>query len=609
MSIPLTNQLNTQMTAATSTDGKPLVLNEGQMVHGKVNQLFPGQLAEVQIGGHKMIAKLDVPMRAGDSYYFQVTGTQPEVQLKIISGPTNATADQQQQLQNLMQAMQLPKSPEMMKVLSFVIDQKMPISREALLQAVKILEGVPSAQHPQALASIQKLVELKLPITLPLFQALFNVGNKGSTHQVLQALQNVLQNDQTVSENMKQSLMQTMQRLESPLTNRVATSVIGQALQSMMNQDEAPEVKFTMLQTLKEAGVLPKNASLANLQSLISTTLAKEAGIQSMQAQFASQTPLTNAQLTNVQQFLNQLNIFAESEQVTLLNNARQGGMAQLSTSFMQLLGGHLAKNPVALNGAVTQFLQSLNSEQSTPLPTQMTQLVQLLEQNEQPVLRQMMVTAQTAVAETIDGAAVKETIQTVFRSLGVNYEASLAGKDVQPERLMQMLKPQLLALLQDPTVSATVKEAAEQAVIRMNGAPLLSADNGVQQQLIMQIPLTFFERKIDATLQWSGRKKEDGKIDADYARILFYLDLASIKETVVDMQVQNRVVTVTIFNEDPTLARLSSTFEPILKENLTTVGYTLSGIFFKNYMTPQTTAKKTTQQPVQQGEGVDFRI
>ena len=124
-----------------------------------------------------------------------------------------------------------------------------------------------------------------------------------------------------------------------------------------------------------------------------------------------------------------------------------------------------------------------------------------------------------------------------------------------------------------------------------------------------MQIPLTFFERKIDATLQWSGRKKEDGKIDADYARILFYLDLASIKETVIDMQVQNRVVTVTIFNEDPTLTRLSSPFEPILKENLTAVGYTLSGIFFKNYMTPQTTAKKTIQQPVQQGEGVDFRI
>ena len=47
---------------------------------------------------------------------------------------------------------------------------------------------------------------------------------------------------------------------------------------------------------------------------------------------------------------------------------------------------------------------------------------------------------------------------------------------------------------------------------------------------------------------------KEDGKIDADFARILFYLELESIEKTIIDMQVQNRVVTVTVFNADETL-------------------------------------------------------
>ena len=47
---------------------------------------------------------------------------------------------------------------------------------------------------------------------------------------------------------------------------------------------------------------------------------------------------------------------------------------------------------------------------------------------------------------------------------------------------------------------------------------------------------------------------KKDGKIDPDFARILFYLDLESIDKTIIDMQVQNSVVSVTVFNADDTL-------------------------------------------------------
>ena len=85
-----------------------------------------------------------------------------------------------------------------------------------------------------------------------------------------------------------------------------------------------------------------------------------------------------------------------------------------------------------------------------------------------------------------------------------------------------------------------------------MNGPLLSSGENGVQHQLVMQVPLEFFGKRLDATLEWNGRMKEDGKIDADFARILFYLDLHSLNKTVVDMQVQNRIVTVTVFNARP---------------------------------------------------------
>ena len=162
------------------------------MVHGQIKQLFPGQMAEVQIGGQKLIAKLEVPMKAGDSYYFQVNAVKPELQLKIISGPLQATEGQARQLGGLMDAMQLPKTPEMQALLAFVMKNKIPMTRESLLEAEALLKGVPPAARNEALASIQKMIELKLPLTENIFRSLLGVETKEGLHSVLTSLRNAL---------------------------------------------------------------------------------------------------------------------------------------------------------------------------------------------------------------------------------------------------------------------------------------------------------------------------------------------------------------------------------------------------------------------------------
>ncbi len=54
------------------TSSSPTAMKEGQLFHGKINQLFPEEMAEIQISSQKLHAKLEVPLKAGDSYYFQV---------------------------------------------------------------------------------------------------------------------------------------------------------------------------------------------------------------------------------------------------------------------------------------------------------------------------------------------------------------------------------------------------------------------------------------------------------------------------------------------------------------------------------------------------------
>jgi hypothetical protein len=124
-----------------------------------------------------------------------------------------------------------------------------------------------------------------------------------------------------------------------------------------------------------------------------------------------------------------------------------------------------------------------------------------------------------------------------------------------------------------------------------------------------MQLPLELLGKRIDATIHWSGRKKNDDKIDADFARILFYLELESIKETVVDMQVQNRVVSVTVFNNDDRLKEIGSLLQEKLKVGLESVEYRLSGVTFKNF--EEEVRKEAGKQKVMMSDhtGVDYRI
>ncbi|RKJ18575.1 hypothetical protein D7X33_46045, partial [Butyricicoccus sp. 1XD8-22] len=119
---------------------------------------------------------------------------------------------------------------------------------------------------------------------------------------------------------------------------------------------------------------------------------------------------------------------------------------------------------------------------------------------------------------------AVQQSLKTIFKHLGISYEAILNGNDDNLDNLGSQLKPQLVSLLHDGQASTQLKDAAEVLLARMNGMQLLSGENGHQHQIVMQIPVQFLGKFTEATLQWNGRMKENGKIDANYARVLFYL-------------------------------------------------------------------------------------
>jgi len=181
------------------------------------------------------------------------------------------------------------------------------------------------------------------------------------------------------------------------------------------------------------------------------------------------------------------------------------------------------------------------------------------------------------------DSGEIKEHLQKLLHTIGYSFENELLSNTDSKGAQWNQLKPLLLELLKQD-VSVPVKELANALTDKITGLQLLSQESGPITQLMLQFPLHFQHHSMDATLQYSGRKTKDGKIDSDYCRILFYLDLAFLKETAIDMQVQKRIVTITVFNENKEIEPLMKSMLASLREKLNEVQYSLSSLDFKSF-------------------------
>ena len=601
---------------------QPLVLNEGQMVHGKIKQLFPGQTAEVQIGNQKMVAKLEVPMKAGDSYYFQVSAVKPELQLKIISGPTGANEGQARQLSSLMESMQLPKTTEMRDLLAFVIKNKMPMTREGLLKAEVLLQNVPANLRGEALQTIQKMVELKLPFTETVFRSILSVESKEGLREMTATFRGLLTSDPSITPQTRTAIVSTLDAVAKPFAQATGNALLGQALLTLLDSSQSADARFATVQLLKNTGILPPQTSLANLPQILASLVTTEVSPDGNRMSATQGQPPSAVQLEALKTLISAQTGFSPQQKEALLSTVNNLIASQPSGEAANKLIQELTQTLLKMSAAVTisdpfrtgsgprdQLMNLLGQMPQPAVVDKLATLLRSAESADNQAIQRAVQLAEASVATVVDGKAVKDAMQTILRSLGFNYESMLGSKDADLVRLSQSLKPQLLALIQDPSISGAVRESAEQFIGRMNGPLLASGENGVQHQLVMQVPLDFFGKRIDATLEWNGRMKEDGKIDSDFARVLFYLDLHSLKKTVVDMQVQNRIVTVTIFNADRTLQAIGQPIQEKLKTGLESVGYKLSGVFFKDFIEEQKKIDSPIRDAVNESQGVDFRI
>ncbi|WP_018660045.1 hypothetical protein [Heyndrickxia acidiproducens] len=235
-------------------------------------------------------------------------------------------------------------------------------------------------------------------------------------------------------------------------------------------------------------------------------------------------------------------------------------------------------------------FHSLATADQAVPAATLLKTLQAQLQQ-EKPAapLTKTILSALQSVLEpenqplSATGSGIAMQIKDLIRKLGLFYESGIPDLQENWDQVAEKpLKALLVEMLQKEAGPQKARETAEQLVLKMNGQQLVTALNTPVQHILIDLPLNFPHFQTHAAIQWSGKQKNNGQLDSDYCKIVFYLDLQFSNETLVEMNVQNRIISINVSNGSPQFQEAACKILPALKANLQKLNYTLSAVHFR---------------------------
>lgn len=431
--------------------------------------------------------------------------------------------------------------------------------------------------------------------------------------QLQQSLSSLLQSAQQPNQSIKQQALEQIRQLLFPtgqskdqqmVINEFASKPLSGEERNLMSQLQRHATFETRMLTLLKTWI--NDASGGNQQA--AHALLQRSGVVS-QSLTAQQT------FSVLEQRLPQLLTENPALKTALGNpNMQQQSNPQL---LLQQMIRSLESLPQASQGRAIELLagmimKGVQAEQQgytfTPfrLNQQELELLQTLRQQATP----------PAAASYENGSDGAKAFKQILNLFGFNYEQHLArqAESGLTQDQLNNVKALLLKLAQEP-VTSQMRERVDQLLQRITGHQLVASEqSGPMQQLVMQFPIVLGSHLTDLNIQWSGKRKENGQIDPDYCRVLFYLELEQLKETIIDVHVQNRIVNIQLYNDTPMLEQMAKAMQPMLKENLETHRYTLSSLKITDpkalVQSEQNLILRNQSQPFQQSyTGVDYRI
>lgn len=617
---------------------KALELKSGQVVRGTVLSVSEdGQEAVLNVQGVKLHASLETPLQPGQTTLLQV---QPQtedavIRMKPIQGAVNGELTGAG-LSKALEALGMDNTPANRELLQMMQSAGIPLTKENLAQLSALNSQKPASVNlSEWIQSVGIALSRSLPLTAETVSGLHQAVFGPQLHVLLSSLEEqittLLQQMNTQGgEGQKGSLQGTSLAQGTP-----ANPGVPSLIQSDASAVQASAGRAGDGQALGNAG------SQAATQGMPAAA-ASGSGLSQLQEDAASHAASRQAAGTSPAEGLlpengRQMAMTAKGDGRELLQKLQQvlmelKGAAHTESAAPPAAAAKqaAAEAPVPATGMASAAGTAQSGEApaaaspAAHAPTQteswVGRVLKLLgAEHEQQVLRAAaadgkaagMATAQQATGQAApEGAALPPQAQqqavttaqaqpAVASAAAAQQEAAAAPLPAQAQpvaaaalaftdaggdeaaSVRDTLKGLLLQVAAVENLPEPLREAARQIVQQLTGQQLLLTTDRTTPfaQVTMFLPFTGPDGEETASVQIEARRGRKGELDAANCRLWFDLQMKSLGQLMVDVQVADRKVILRILTEVEAVGAYLETKNEEVEQALNAAGYQLRSL------------------------------
>ncbi len=579
-------------------DAKALELKVGQVVRGIVLQLLAEQDAMVNIGGVPIRARLETPLQVGQMTLLQVQPESSSGQVMLKPLGSSHVPILETSLTELVKGLGLKDTEANRSLVQQLHTAAIPLNTKTIKAFQPIGNMAPSANIPQdqwteaAIVAHKKGLPLKSEIIVPLQQAMFS-----------------------------KPLSQNLEQLQSSLQKFIQASP----------QLEENSVTLTIVRKLVE--------------TISGLSTGKTSNLPSAQPDQGGRTTESSARLT-----LRELSRGSVNEGTTHSIKQGAGTAAPVATpvvsaapvAAMPLANPTAAANPVVPATPVSIPTTTVPATAPITAPIVTSVATPAITDSSEQGIRLTADSAAPSKAPTHEQLPQVTTqqeadpdvpwIKNLLKQLGVDYEHRTATIFTQASDLPDLdelqfrhesVKGLLLQLASADDMPSALKETMQQVVQQITGQQLLlGGERGSPFSLVtLFVPIQHENGTDTASVHIQSKRKQGGNLDADNCRLLFDLSMSTLGNTLVDVQVVNRIVSLLVHNDYPMIAKLLETLKPEIETAMKQIGFQFISMKHMPYpdsslgqssdTTPNTDTRSSvsTTYHSKPYKGVDFRI
>lgn len=568
----------------TAADSKTLELKVGQIVKGVVLQLLGDQEALVNIGGTQVRAKLETPLKQGEVTMLQVQPESKGGQIMLKPLADSAVQISDDSLGELLKAFEVKDTAGTRQMVQQLQQNAIPVTKDNVKAFDTVMQEMPQGENKEEWLQAAVLASKKgLPLTPTTVSALKQVTSGPPVSQVLDQLEK--QATALLEQDPTHPAADTAKQVVSLLKELRATAAAGRPSEAAAPAPEEPATaalpaaalsKPTAAQvgsTVKAEAPqpLPANGSLPAAAAQATVPAAPAAGAQ-LPAPAAQQAAATQA----------------ASAKPAALHEAHAHGAEPVKQGEPLQAGSPkpLPETPPAKQEGVQASKEARVSAPQAPGadPVETNWISKLLKavgvEHESQVAAKL--DDRGGVANPLRQKAMDEAV-----SILTNASVDQQGETVKPAA--ETLKSLLLQLTASDDTPAPLKEAAQQVVGQITGQQLMLTNdkNAMFAQMTLFIPFMDNSGQQSAAIHIQSRKGSRGELDASNCRLLFDLQMKTMGNTLLDVQVVNKIVSLNVHNDHPALAGLMESSKDEIAAAMNSVGYQFISLKCSPYPKP----------------------